>query len=170
MIGELFGRPVGQSWDDLGLWEKVLNEFDHLRWIVELGTWEGGMSFYLAAQCFARRMVFHTFDKNSPTEWVCNFQKRDVLNYLLPDKVMDLIHAHPGILFCDDGNKRKEVLFYHFRLHKRSFIAVHDWGIEFEQDDIPESHRALVSNETTVFLARNDFINQYFTEGGRAIW
>jgi hypothetical protein len=159
-IGRLFGREIGQTWNDLEVWEIVLNEFpeDHFQWIIELGTFEGGMSFYLYAQAWARRMRFFTVDKKNPRNFVPCFTNTDIRKGLPAHWKFHM--ESPGILFCDNGNKPAEVYHYHNSLHRESLLAVHDWGTEFKQSDIPSDLRVYRSAPSTVFLARNDYLNE----------
>jgi len=163
-IGTLFGRPIGQSWDDLGAWESVLNEFpkNHFQWIIELGSWQGGMSFFLYSQAWARGMTFFTVDIKEPDNFIPCFTKRDIRTGLPSHWTFHL--QKPGILFCDDGNKPSEVYHYHRLLHRESLIAVHDWGTEFLERDIPDAFRIHRSFQSTVFLGRNDFLNELGTK------
>lgn len=158
-IGLLFGRPIGQSWDDLKLWETVLNRFDHFKWIVELGTWEGAMALYLFVQCWSRDLLFTTIDKKAPTKETPWFINADVLKKDVTFPLLTSMKSTPGILFCDDGDKPKEVQKYHSLIHPNSFIAVHDWGTEFLEKDIPKSMRTVTNNVTTTFLAQYNFVN-----------
>lgn len=156
-IGLLFGRPIGQNWDDLKLWEKLLNKFDHFKWILEFGSWEGSMSIFLFVQAWARDLQFATIDKKNPIEKTPCFINADIFKETFP--LLSKMKTDPGILFCDDGDKPKEVKKYHSLIHPNSFIAIHDWGTEFLEKDIPESYRIVTNNVTTVVLAQNNFIN-----------
>jgi len=167
-IGELFGRPIGQSWQDLQIWESVLNRFDHFKWIVEFGSWEGAMSLYLFVQCWSRDLWFYTFDKKHPEKETPYFINADVIE----DNVWPMLSklkTHPGILFCDNGNKPEEVKKYHKIIHRDSFIAVHDFGSEFQLQDIPETHRSISYFGSTIFLASNEFINKWEAEHQKKI-
>ncbi|MFI5421729.1 MAG: hypothetical protein ACHQ1H_12240 [Nitrososphaerales archaeon] len=153
-IGTLFGRPIAQYWEDLELWERVLNDYPDMKWIVELGTWEGGMSFYLYGQAYARKMFFSTIDIKDPEKLVPLF-----VNYNVHDgfpKHITYPIKYPGILFCDNGDKPEEVKMYSQIVNPESIIAVHDWGTEFIPNDIPNDWHAVRSSSTTVFLAKND--------------
>jgi hypothetical protein len=157
-IGTLFGRPIGQYWEDLEFWEQTLNDFDHLEWIIELGTYQGGMSFYLYSQAWARRMKFYTVDIDKPNQHVPCFYNIDITKGL--PRYWDFFQTEPGILFCDNGDKPSEVYQFYNQLHKESLIMVHDWGTEFTTKDIPASMRVYDSSTTTVLLARNDWLNE----------
>jgi hypothetical protein len=159
-IGTLFGRPIGQYWEDLELWETVLNEFPpfHFEWIVEFGTGQGGMSFYLYSQAWARQMRFYTVDIKTPDDFVPCFNCQDLRDGL--PAYWNFMQTKPGILFCDNGNKPSEVYNYHSSLHRKCLLAVHDWGTEFGPSDIPPELRAYRSSATTIFLGKNDYLNE----------
>jgi len=166
-IGYLFGREIGQSWNDLETWEFVLNVFDkiydnHIKWILEVGTWQGGMSFYLSQQAYAREKIFLTIDKERPLKPVPCFLQWNI-NDGLP--AFRYFNDNPGIVFCDNGDKPKEVNIVKDLIHRESIIAVHDLTIEFNERDIPPEYRRFHSNANTIFLARNDFLNKLEAEG-----
>ena len=52
---------MAQTRNDLALWEAFLRRH-RVGSIIELGTWEGGMSLYLAHQCKYRGGQFVTVD------------------------------------------------------------------------------------------------------------
>ncbi len=151
-IGVLFGRQIGQKWGDLLIWEEVLNLNPHLREIVEVGTWQGGMSYFLYAQCQARDMNFCTIDINEPISHVPNFTH---IGYeVLPVSTADVL------VFCDNGSKPDEAEFFGDSLSFKSCIAVHDWGTEFREVDIPEGWRAYRYGIQTIWLMRDAYLNE----------
>lgn len=132
------GVPCAQFWADFVLWEAVLNERPDCRGIVELGTWEGGFSHYLAAQAAVRGIEFRTYDSVVPTRDIPNFVRADVFAEAndIGDYVMSL---EPVILFCDDGNKPRELrTFSGYLFDPRSLVVVHDWMDEVFPDDVPD--------------------------------
>jgi len=52
---------MAQTWNNLALWEAFLGRH-RVGSIIKLGTWEGGMSLYLAHQCKHRGGQFVTVD------------------------------------------------------------------------------------------------------------
>jgi hypothetical protein len=153
-IGTLFGRPIAQYWEDLALWETVLNENPQLNQIIEFGTWQGGMSYFLWAQAQAREMEFTTLDINKPDKEVPEFYQFDIFkrfkavwgNYLYNDT----------LIFCDNGDKPKEVALVAPMLTVDSIIAIHDWGTEFVLEDIPDDWFTYRLSSTTIFIIRRD--------------
>lgn len=159
-INTWFGRPVAQYWEDVELWEKVLNDWHgRLNWILELGTWQGGFSFYLFAQASARGMEFTTLDNSKPDKFVAGFVTWDVMNDL-PEFVAETYMRSPGVVFCDNGDKPREIELYKDRVHSESLFAVHDWGTEFQPKDIPESFASCDNSSTTIFLAEEEFLKR----------
>lgn len=159
MIGYLFGREIGQSWEDLAVWEEVLNENPSVSGIFELGTYHGSMSLFLNTQADSRRIRFATFDNTEYVDWLpCNFEKIDVLEF------WEFVCRRWGaeetvIVFCDGGNKKEEAKLYSQVVSDDSIIAVHDWGTEFTAANIPLGWRVYKEGGNTVFLKTEVWLN-----------
>ena len=160
-IGSLFGREIGQYWNDLAAWEEVLNENPQFESIIEIGTWQGGMSYFLSTQAEARGLDFKTFDINNPQKPVPYFYKGDVF------EIGVLRFLECSIVLCDGGNKSKEAKLCSEILHKEGCIAVHDWETEFHWYDIPKGYRIYKLTSHTVFLMREDYLNEREVTDGR---
>lgn len=126
---------MAQYFVDLYLWEALLNSNPQLRGIVEIGTWHGGMSRYLYAQAEARGLFFATFDSMVPESPPPCFEKTDVFRY--PFKVVEAAGEDPVALFCDGGNKPRELKTFAPLMPEGSIIIVHDWGKETLASDVP---------------------------------
>src|SRR3990172_3485749 len=72
------GISCAQFWADFILWEALLNTHTQLRAIVELGTWQGGFSLYLAAQARGRGLEFRTYDATPPDRPIPGFVRLDI--------------------------------------------------------------------------------------------
>lgn len=144
----LFGRETLQYWSDLLLWEYILNDRPDVKALIELGTWEGGMSLYLLAQCIERGLPFLTIDHTPPAglhtsplaiqlQLAEHFWQQDLLEAGV-DQVRQTIAGspHPLILLCDNGNKPRELELYVPGLAPGDLIAVHDWGTETNPPDL----------------------------------
>jgi hypothetical protein len=137
------GSQISQAWRDLALWEEFFNRHS-FHGFLELGTWRGGMAAFLATQCKARNMRFATIDSKSHI-----LENREFIEFLggscLTFDVFNLelisgvIQAMPKplLLFCDDGDKRREVRDIARFLKPGDLVAVHDWNSEIGADDIP---------------------------------
>lgn len=165
-IGTLFGRSIGQSWDDLEIWEEVLNENPHIFEIIEIGTYHGGMSCYLWTQAKSRGLGFRTYDINFPFPAnypLFDFFQMDVLENTISLSKQDVV------LFCDGGNKREEVRKYSDLLTDDSILAVHDFQTEFLLKDIPDRWRIFKVNSLakTIFLMTCEHLNKREIREGR---
>jgi len=140
------GSLMAQAWNDLALWEEFLNR-NEVRSIIELGTFRGGMSIFLALQAAARGARFVTMDSNLGQVENLLFLEAlgseviglDLIGDGSVEKVTDILEELPGprLLFCDNGNKREEVRRFAPLLAEGDFVAVHDWGSEFFDSDVP---------------------------------
>lgn len=132
------GIPAAQHHSDLFVWEKVLNNYPDLKQIVEIGTWHGGMSWFLWVQTQARGMSFVTCDVVEPLVAIPCFQQINVFSPAGRRELMELIGDEPMLLFCDGGNKPRELKDFTGNLPEGSLVAVHDWGTETLVSDVPD--------------------------------
>jgi hypothetical protein len=133
------GIAMAQIRADQVLWEAVLNSNTDLKAIFEIGTWQGGFSWWLWAQCEARGLFFETYDSITPDRLVPNFERRDVFAQA-PFLGEHFRQWEPCVVFCDGGNKPRELnTFAEELVSPRSLLFVHDWGEEILLEDVPES-------------------------------
>jgi len=66
---------------DMILWEAVLND-NPVDAIFEIGTWQGGFSWWLYAQSLARDIFFQTFDAVQPDRNIPAFENLTGLDAL----------------------------------------------------------------------------------------
>jgi hypothetical protein len=147
------GVNCSQSWADFLFWERLLNAHPGLRSIVELGTGEGGFSRYLSIQAEARGLAFSTFDHvHMDGQSAPGFQKLDI--FAVPEEVVAAL-VEPTVLFCDNGDKPREVELFAPLLQPKSLVVVHDWNVEITVGDIPDVlrpvHEDLWTDSTAVF-------------------
>jgi len=138
------GCSMQQMWADLAVWERFLNK-RHIRSLIELGTGHCGMAVFLSLQCLNRGMNFLTCDiyRNSRLDDFVpeliglgdHFMQADV--FASPHLVSKLQRAErPLVLFCDNGDKPREVQTLVPMLHVGDYVAVHDWGSEIGDNDM----------------------------------
>ena len=132
------GVACAQMYTDFYIWEAVLNDNPQLNGIVEIGTFNGGFSLYLAAQAEAREMgFFRTYDVIKPERDIPGFVKIDV--FAEHQAVGEMLKRNdPLALFCDGGNKPRELQTFSRYVTGESVIAVHDWNNEILPEDVPE--------------------------------
>ena len=133
----LGGIPMAQYWVELIAWEAILNDHPDLTGIVELGTWHGALSLYFDMQARARGWHFSTYDIIVPEREIPNFIRCDI--YREADTLGELFGGYgPIALFCDGGNKPRELRTFPPFLSEGSIVAVHDWGTETMPKDVPD--------------------------------
>jgi cephalosporin hydroxylase len=133
------GVPAVQCWCDIYLWEAILNENPHLKRIIEFGTWMGGFSLFLDMQARTRDMTFFTYDSVVFRDDIVQklpFTKLDIWANI--EFLGDLISKEGTILFCDNGNKPREIKTFAPYLSSDSIVVVHDWMTETFPKDIPD--------------------------------
>ncbi len=129
------GVKAAQILADYWLWEAVLNDGEY-NGIVELGTGAGGFSLWLSAQAEARGLFFRTYDIHEPNTQVPGFCRLDI--YAHAESIGEHLGKYdPVILFCDGGNKPRELKTFSRYVTADSLIVVHDWGTEISPKDVP---------------------------------
>jgi cephalosporin hydroxylase len=142
------GAPMIQAWQDLMLWERFLHQYNP-RFILELGTFNGGLSTYLAVQSWSLQAGFMTVDWQDWADhdhplwrqmgldscfWHVDMWKPDFAH-----RLQDLLSEpanHPFLLVCDGGNKPKEMQTFGPMLKSDDLITTHDWLNEIAEPDI----------------------------------
>lgn len=143
------GTRILQRWVDFVVWEKVLNAHPELKTVIELGTGQGAFSIYLLLQTIQRGMQFWTFDNvrfreidASPAAiklgLASHFYEGDIFGEG-QSQLMRLLFrksSHPLLLFCDNGDKPREIRTFIPLLQQGNIVGVHDWQKEFTLADI----------------------------------
>lgn len=138
----LFGIRMLQTFADLRLWEWVLSNHP-VRSVIELGTGNGAFSLYLAMQCAMREAHLLTVDLYAnhhfsraplPVQQVVGDMWGPAVQGDVRRWLADANH-HPALLFCDGGNKPRELQTFASWLAPGDLAAVHDYGTEFNPAD-----------------------------------
>jgi cephalosporin hydroxylase len=139
------GIPFQQGWGDLEIWEHFLHNYP-CRSIVELGTGQGGMAIFFATQAHVRGARFSTFDREqlygdaaARALGRLGAHRHLVDVFERADYVRGVIEAQdtPVVLFCDNGDKPREVRTFAPSLSRGDYLAVHDWNAEIRASDMP---------------------------------
>ncbi|MDD2777722.1 MAG: hypothetical protein PHI16_02340 [Methanocellales archaeon] len=149
-----------------GIISDILNENEQIKGIVEIGTYLGGLSCYLGAECIERGYKpLLTFDNKVRYEPKL-FKALDV-NFVVDDcfskKSLKIIKEYvkdtPVLFICDGGNKAKEFNTFAPLLPPGSIVAVHDWDIEVNMEGIKET-----ADRLKMFAIRqNQWNDEYHT-------
>lgn len=134
---------MAQAEGVIPFWEKVLFENDFKRF-VEFGTYKGALSTFFLLWCMQRKAKFYTYDaktfKFSRLAYGLKlpkyFQQLDVFDY--EESIGRLIQqVGRTIVYCDGGNKAREINVFSKYLKSGDLIAVHDMATEIFYYEIP---------------------------------
>ena len=147
------------------LWEEVLSSVKFSR-LIELGTWWGNMSLYFLLFCLNRNAEFITYDivrrHNSLVKQLVKFDDHHRRQEIWGHKAeiaTEMMKPGRTILYCDNGDKPKEVGFFSMYLKDLDILAVHDYGTEIFAEDIPDSLEPLeteVDDGMTKFFVKRE--------------
>lgn len=141
----LFGAVMGQTFPVLFVFEWLLN-FYPVQYIVELGTGKGGLSAYLQLQANIRGLKFITYDaickfkdkrntivKNPPIHLgkYINQRQLNIFDQATINEIAEILKNHICLVYCDNGNKPKEMKTFAPFLTPSSIIGTHDWNGQF---------------------------------------
>ena len=135
----LSGAYAWQSPADLTAWEAFLARH-RVGGILEVGTATGAFSRWLAE----RVPVVVTADVERPDKPPARFMERDIFEDPIDLSAPELRGLHPLLLFCDNGDKPREVALYAPSLRLGDYLAVHDYGDEIFAWDIPGGFRPVL--------------------------
>lgn len=141
----MFGAVMGQTFPALFIFEWLLN-FYPIEYIVEIGTGTGGLTMFLQFQANIRRLGFATYDarnrfKDKKHQWPANqakdiesfvnFRCMDVFSKEAIEEISSIMKKHVVLLYCDDGDKPREIKTYVPFALKGSILGTHDWHGHF---------------------------------------
>lgn len=134
---------------DFAAWNYFLARNDATG-ILELGTGDGAMSNWLAEKV----EWFETIDHLEPKFDVKNFHRINILEE--EERIKNILQTAPMglVLYCDNGDKPKEVAMYAKYLGPRDYLAVHDYQIEINRSDIPEQFKLIYNCGLTAFFSK----------------
>ena len=124
---------MSQTQKAIWLWEIVLNKQNFKRFI-DIGTWQGNLSFYFYLFCLNRNAEFYTFDVREKWQTPLkeklgfgeHFKNWDIFQHI--EEIGQLIVKEgQTIIYCDNGKKTREFGTFAPYLKVGDVIAVHDW-------------------------------------------
>ena len=145
------GVPIGQSWFELGALAWLCGRHE-IKSFVEIGMLEGGLSaFLLGRTMFAKdfRYLGIEYDPRfldvkilAAAEWFDRFDIWEA-DAFEPDTVRGVnewiqeTENARALIYCDGGDKVKELRDYGPVLWPGDIIAAHDFGREYQESDLP---------------------------------
>lgn len=146
-----FGPPVAQAWYQVGLVFHLIDELK-VRSFIELGMFCGGLSDLLIRRTETMAdMAFMGFEIDGAVlERHCPRVRAhpsaviaDVFDASTVVRVLEFINARPGVAFvyCDDGNKQKEMRTYAPILRVGDAMMAHDYPGETTPESLDDFAR-----------------------------
>jgi len=133
----LYGTWIQMTWPELFMLEWTLADNRDITRIVELGTGHGALTLFFGLHMSMRGGKVLSFDikKIVPPQWYelseklnITFEQADVFTSGTVEKVREFIKDGRALIFCDDGDKKREFPLYARVLKKNDLIMAHDWG------------------------------------------
>jgi len=134
----------------LNIIQKVLDDNKDILRVVELGTGHGGAGLFFGSVISPRGGRSLTIDRTHlmdggyeawklvAQKYNVEFYNGDVFNDGTIKNVSNFIKDHRALVFCDDGDKKREVALYAEILKKDDLLMAHDYNDEFSFKDLTE--------------------------------
>lgn len=144
-----FDVHISQSWREIAAILGLVQEY-HIGFVVELGLDRGGLGLFLAIGAFLHEdfgyLGLEIHGENIPSQVLSAMAKfggrvqliaKDVLTQDCVDFVKHTMgdRARPALIFCDNGDKPRELRLYAPLCRPGDLIAVHDYTIEIQEAD-----------------------------------
>jgi len=141
---------ASQHQTDIEAWSYFLRKYVP-RAIIELGTGDGTFSEWLSTNV----EWFRTFDIGEPLNKIEGFKKINIFDNkkIIEHTIQD--SPFPLVLFCDNGDKPREVELFSPFLGPHDFLAVHDYQIEISGKDVPREFDLIYNYGLTAFFQMN---------------
>lgn len=145
------GVAIGQSWFELGALAWLCGRYE-IESFVEIGMLQGGLSSVLFGRTLFNKDFrylgieydprFLPMQIQAAAEWFDRFEimEADVFEIETIKATQNWIKKNngPAIVYCDNGDKPKELEIYSRAIRFGDLIAAHDFGNEYHERDLPE--------------------------------
>ncbi len=144
-----FGIPLSHSWAAVGAILMAIQEYK-IRTFIELGFEHGGLASIMAVRSRLLLFAYVGVDTNPRTDSdvhelmadssLAHFVFGDVFSVDIIDYVKrQLVFSnYPKMIYCDNGDKPKELRTYAPLLSPGDLIGAHDLDHEYTYDDIKD--------------------------------
>ena len=148
------------------IWD-IISEFNP-DLVIELGTFNGGFTEFLQAVTHNRAKIYSYDNISYPLKDVFNdnvtFVIADILSEPL-EAIVELCKSKPRkLLYCDNGNKIRELKLYATYLNEDDLLGVHDWGKEIRYSDVEKVLINFTPHNHEIFEEKQ-LSTRFFTKG-----
>ena len=125
-----FGIKTSHTWHEIGALLRIINDYD-IESFAELGCHVGGLGTMLSGRSEWRNFKYTGFDINGTS---VDTQVMDKLSICVTDifqnadKIYKDCKSGNTFIYCDNGDKVKEMRVYSKLLQLGDIIACHDYG------------------------------------------
>lgn len=137
-----YGVKVSLTWLQIATHLDDIERYG-VKLFIELGVLEGGLTSVLLPGVRVGLFDYVGVELNQAyvNKRIANEASiiyGDCFSDLVKAQIGEIIHNAEGpvLLFCDNGDKPREILEYSPMLRSGDFIAVHDYGTEVQQSDL----------------------------------
>ncbi len=135
-----FGIKINFSYYQLGLFLYMMEIFKPSL-VIELGYLHGGVGSFILENNMCNYVGFDITDSHLDHRLHrfrrTHFKLGNVFESGTKRQVEDVWNRHPPsrFLFCDNGNKKRELRLYHWIVGPDDFLLVHDYPREVDDSD-----------------------------------
>lgn len=149
LLGEEPIAGAAQHTEDLNAWVGFQSKH-FVKSLLELGTGSGAFSLWLKS----RYPNFLTIDNAYPYHDIEEFLLLDIFAEKKTIKKIIEKMERPFLLYCDNGDKPREVREFTDSLQRGDFLAVHDYCVEIKNTDIPHDYELITKRGLTAFFRK----------------
>lgn len=144
-FNQFCGIEMSSNYYVFHIFSEIIKHNPQITKIVELGTYTGSMSIALGLLGVLNNKQFITYDiknntKSNVKELLINnlgvlCENKDIHDLEIRKQIFKEHFNEPIYLLCDNGNKRGEFIDFVPQLKSSSVVSVHDYGVEFYEED-----------------------------------
>jgi len=147
---------TAQTWSAINMLTKFFGEHPDVTRVVELGTGTGGLTLLFGFNMLQRNGRVLSFDiEETQSEQArrdfeklnITFERMDIFQNNAVVLAKKFIGEERALVFCDNGNKARELPLYTKILKEGDFIMAHDWRVEITPLDLNMYRMALLDLE-----------------------
>ena len=138
------GVKMASNYYTFHIFSTIFERNPDMQRIIELGQFTGSMSMALGMIGAAKQIPVHSFDIQDQTTWETKRVLKslkvqthiaDIHNFMVRQQIIEEYLNKQVYLLCDNGMKKDEFIAFVPYLLPGSVVSVHDYGVEFLEED-----------------------------------